>query len=151
MPRDLRATRLQELAGSDQHTEAHDFEPARAARDSHDVPAGRVLRPRRRRRHVRTCRSGHSRPRKAARSWQRDIFVSPLPPERGGNFRRLFIQLRFPAYIAAGLISRSWGVETPYLGGSCAAVISTPRPCGRGGVSVCPGAKALKTGAASPR
>jgi hypothetical protein len=27
-------------------------------------------------------------------------------------------------------------------------VTSTPRPCGRGGVSVCPGAQALKTGAA---
>lgn len=37
------------------------------------------------------------------------------------------------------------------LGGSCAAVTSTPRPCGRGGIVVCPGVQALKGGAVSPK
>jgi hypothetical protein len=40
------------------------------------------------------------------------------------------------------------GRWNPSTSGLCAAVTSTPRPCGRGGVSVCPGAQALKTDAA---
>ena len=42
----------------------------------------------------------------------------------------------------------SRGVGTSARGGQGAAVISTPRPCGRGGANVCPGARALKIGAA---
>ena len=43
------------------------------------------------------------------------------------------------AMVRAGEPTGSLGRGNPSQGGTSAAVISTPRPCGRGGASVCPG------------
>ena len=43
--------------------------------------------------------------------------------------------------VSVSRLHAAWGVETPTFGGPSAAVTSTPRPCGRGGASACPGCK----------